>query len=85
MLHGMEIPTVNGELVRTTKKATLSYASVYLRKQRILWNITLANGQIDAQIFNTFITILYMYEYSVSDRPVYRTVTYWEWRYQMLY
>jgi len=22
---------------------------------------------------------------SVSDRPVHRTVTYWDWRYQMLY
>jgi len=22
---------------------------------------------------------------SVTDRPVHRTVTYWEWRYQMLY
>ena len=69
-------------------------------------SITLANDQLDAQIFNTFITILYMYMFraiscsssggqivlihlvsplSVSDRPVHRTVTYWEWRYQMLY
>jgi len=22
---------------------------------------------------------------SVSDRPVHRTVTYWQWRYQILY
>jgi len=68
-------------------------------------SITLANDQLDAQIFNTFITILYMYMFqaiscsssggqtvliqhlvsslSVSDRPVHRTVTYWEWRYQL--
>ena len=65
----------------------------------------LAKDQLDAQIFNTFITILYMYMFraiscsasggqivliqhlvsslSVSDRPVHRTVTYWQWRYQM--
>jgi len=82
-------------------------------------NITLANDQLDAQIFNTFIKILYMYMFraiscsssggqiiltqhlvsslSVSDRSlhmlrknwflsqhVHWTVTYWEWRYQML-
>jgi len=69
--------------------------------------ITLANDQLDAQICNTFITILYMYMFraiscsssgvqivliqhlvssvSVSDRPVHRTVTYWQWRHQMLY
>jgi len=81
--------------------------------------LTLANDQLDAQIFNTFITILYMYMFraiscsssggqivliqhlvsslSVSDRPVHRlrervlsqpvhrTITYWEWRYQILY
>jgi len=68
---------------------------------------TLDNDQLDAQIINTFITILYMYMFraiscsssggqivlkqhlvsslSVSDRPVHRTVTYWQWRYQMLY
>jgi hypothetical protein len=57
----MEIPTVNDELVRMRKEAVLSLASVYLRKQRILRNITLANDQLDAQIVNTFITILYMY------------------------
>jgi len=70
-------------------------------------SITLANDQLDAQILNTFITILCMYMFraiscsssggqilliqhvvlsiSVSDRPVHRTVTYWEWRYQLLY
>jgi hypothetical protein len=80
---------------------------------------SLASDQLDAQIFNTFITVLYMYTFraiscsssggqivliqhlvsplSVSERPVHwlrknavlsqpvhRTVTYWEWRYQML-
>jgi hypothetical protein len=103
-------------------------------------SITLPNVQLEAQIFNTFITILYMYMSraiscsssggqiiliqhlvsSLSDSPVHfdellyicvffenllrkfqfllsrnglpvisqtvhRTVTYWEWRYQMLY
>jgi uncharacterized membrane protein YobD (UPF0266 family) len=70
-------------------------------------SITLANDQLDAQIFNTFITILYLYLFwaiscsssgghivliqhlvsslSVSDRPVHQTLTYWEWRYQLLY
>jgi len=84
--------------------------------------VNLANDQLDAQMFNTIITILYMYmfraiscsssggkivsiqhlvpSFSVSDllmhrlrkncfavlsQPVHRTVTYWEWRYQMLY
>ena len=82
-------------------------------------SISLTNDQLDAQIFNTYITILYMYMFraiscsssgqivliqhlesslSVSDRqvhrlgknsglsqPVRRMVTYWQWRYQMLY
>jgi len=40
-----------------TKEALFFYVSltVYL-------SITLANDQLDAQIFNTFITFLYMYE-----------------------
>jgi len=27
----------------------------------------------------------FWYRHSVSGRPVHRTETYWEWRYQMLY
>jgi len=29
--------------------------------RRVKKNVTLGNDQLDAQIFNTFITILYMY------------------------
>jgi len=69
--------------------------------EKITPTLTLANDQLDAQILNTFIIILYMYMFravscsssggqivliqyllsslSVSDRPVHRTVTYWEW------
>jgi len=47
-------------------------------------NVTLANDQLGAQIFNTFIAILYMYMFrAISCSSL--GVTYWQWRYQMLY
>jgi len=47
MLHGME--TVNDELVRMRKEAVLSYTSVYLRKQRILRNISVRISHLRAE------------------------------------
>ena len=35
--------------------------SIIVQNLRTLLQVTLANDQLDAQIFNTFITILYMY------------------------
>jgi len=47
--HGIEIPTVNNELVRMRKEAVLSYTSVYLRKQRISRNIVVRISHLRAE------------------------------------
>ena len=93
--------------VRASTMFSLLTVGNYWNILMFRWPCILANDQLNAQIFNTFIIILYMHMFravscsssggqivliqhlvsslSVSDRPVHQTVTYWQWRYQMLY